>query len=129
MGSMSRSIKRHNTGVKSFERMTPHERAVAMARNGITHEDLQKSYDMGYADGRKNGIEVMSHTIYAAILLTLKEKGLSADDCYNTLMDIDHQTLFCFDSEELANEAFESTGIQLEWDQAVNRVRKVAQHD
>lgn len=129
MGSMSRSIKRKATGAKSFDRMTPHERAVAMARNGISHNDLQKSYDMGYADGRKTGIETMSHIIYAAILLTLKEQGMTDEECYDTLMAIDHQTLLCFDSEDIAAEAFESTGIQLEWDQGVNRVRKVAQHD
>lgn len=129
MGSMSRSIKRKATGAKSFERMTPHERAVAMARNGITHQDVQKSYDLGYADGRRAGIETMSHVIYAAILLTLKSKGFADDECFDTLMAIDHQTLLCFDSEDLANEAFESTGIQLEWDQGVNRVRKVAEHD
>lgn len=125
MGSMSRKIKRHNTGVKSFERMTTEERTIAMARHGITKEDLQKSYDMGFNSGDRFGREVMGHTVYAAILLVLKEKGFSEDELYDTLMAIDHQTIICFDSKEIADEAFESTGLQLEWDEAVNRVRKV----
>lgn len=128
--SMARSIKRQKQGAKSFDRMTTAERTQAMARFGIKPEDLQKSYDMGYADGQKDSVpkakEFTLKACYASFLITMIDHfGMSMDDAVARLRDMDDQFVLCFNDTDMVEEAFEKTGVHLNWGDPLERIEEV----
>lgn len=106
--------------------LTPVEQLRAQFyRNGITEADVQKAYEDGLQEGRKFAEDFAFHTIYAAFLITMIEKhGMDADEAVDTLIEIDRQVVVCVEDEEIADEAFKKTGIELHWDDAVERITR-----
>lgn len=106
--------------------LTPVEQLRAQFyRNGITEADVQKAYEDGLQEGRKFAEDFAFHTIYAAFLITMIEKhGMDADKAVDTLIEIDRQVVVCVEDEELADEAFRKTGVELHWDDAVERITR-----
>lgn len=104
--------------------LTPAEQLRAQYyRNGITEADVQKAYEQGAKDGRKFAEDFAFHTIYAAFLITLIDKhGMEMDKAVDMLIEIDKQTVLCVEDEELVEEAYQKTGVQLRWDDAVERI-------
>jgi len=104
--------------------LTPVEQLRAQFyRNGITEADVQKAYEQGTQDGRKFAEDFAFHTIYAAFLITMIDRhGMDADEAVDLLIEIDKQTVLCVEDTDLVDEAYEKTGVQLNWEDAVERI-------
>ena len=106
--------------------LTPVEQLkAAYFRNGITVADVQKAYEEGTKDGRKFAEDFAFHTIYAAFLITaIDHHGMDVDAAVDMLKEIDHQTVLCVQDEDLVTEAYEKTGVELRWEDAVGRITR-----
>lgn len=94
-------------------------------RNGITLDDLQKEYYRGAADGRKFAEDFAFHTIYAAFLITMiKGHGMGQEEAVDLLTEIDRQTVLCADDQELTEQAYRETGIELNWRDPIERITR-----
>ena len=104
--------------------LSPAERLKAsFYRNGITLEDVQKEYEKGLAEGRRFAEDFAFHAIYAAFLITMIDhKGMDQDEAVELLREIDRQVVVCVEDEELTEEAYEKTGVELRWKDALERV-------
>lgn len=105
---------------------TSTERKQAMLfRNGITLDDLQDAHKDGWTQGKEDTEQFCFHVIYAAILITMCEKhGWDADDAADLLKEIDRQVVTCIEDQEIVDEAYEKTGIQLSWTDPLERVQE-----
>ena len=130
MGSSLRQLRRQKQRMDAqfARRMDASSQELKMAalyKNGITVADLERERKAGLMDGKKITEDFCFHTIYAAILITMCEKhGWNADDAADLLKEIDQQVVVCIEDKELVNEAFEKTGIQLEWTDPVERIKE-----
>ena len=106
--------------------LTPVERLRAQFyRNGITEADVQKAYEQGTQEGRKFAEDFAFHAIYAAFLITMIDKhGMDMDEAVDLLIEIDKQTVLCVADTDLVEEAYEKTGVQLNWEDAVGRITR-----
>ena len=106
--------------------LTPVEQLRAQFyRNGITEADVQKAYEQGTQEGRKFAEDFAFHTIYAAFLITMIDKhGMDADEAVDLLIEIDKQTVLCVEDTDLVDEAYEKTGVELQWEDAVERIAR-----
>ena len=94
-------------------------------RNGITEKDVQKAYEKGAQEGRTFADGFAFHTIYAAFLITMIDKhGMDADEAVDLLIEIDRQTVLCVEDTDLVEEAYEKTGIELSWTDAIERITR-----
>ena len=67
----------------------------------------------------------MFHTIYAAFLITMIDgHGMDADQAVDMLTEIDKQVVLCVEDAELVEEAYRKTGVELNWDDALERITR-----
>lgn len=100
------------------------QKEAMLFRNGITLDDLEKKYQDGLMEGKELTEQFCFHVIYAAILITMVERhGWNADDVADLLKEIDRQVVICVEDEEIAEEAYEKTGVKLEWADPLERVQ------
>ena len=123
---MRRQKQRENRNVLAEISLTPEEELrLKFFRNGITEKDVQKAYEDGLKEGRKFAEDFAFHTIYAAFLITMIDKhGMDADKAVDLLIEIDRQTVICVEDNDLVKEAYEKTGIELSWTDAIERITR-----
>ena len=97
---------------------------AALFRNGLTFADVEREFKRGWEAGRKTAEDFAFHSIYAAVLIVMTQNhGWEPDDAADLLRQIDHQVVLCVEDADLAKEAFEKTGIELKWDDPLERVQ------
>ena len=123
---MRRQKQRENRNMLAKISLTPEEELrLKFFRNGITEKDVQKAYEKGAQEGRKFAEDFAFHTIYAAFLITMIDKhGMDADEAVDLLIEIDRQTVLCVEDTDLVEEAYEKTGIELSWTDAIERITR-----
>lgn len=123
---MRRQKQRENRNMLAEISLTPEEELrLKFFRNGITEKDVQKAYEKGAQEGRKFAEDFAFHTIYAAFLITMIDKhGMDADEAVDLLIEIDRQTVLCVEDTDLVEEAYEKTGIELSWTDAIERITR-----
>lgn len=123
---MRRQKQRENRNMLAEISLTPEEELrLKFFRNGITEKDVQKAYEKGAQEGRKFAEDFAFHTIYAAFLITMIDKhGMDADEAVDLLIEIDRQTVLCVEDTDLVEEAYEKTGIELNWTDAIERITR-----
>jgi hypothetical protein len=121
-----RQKQRQDRNTLAEIRLTPQEELrLKFFRNGITEKDVQKAYEEGLKEGRKFAEDFAFHTIYAAFIITMIDKhGMDADEAVDLLIEMDHQVVVCVEDSELADEAYEKTGVELHWDDAIGRIER-----
>lgn len=104
---------------------TPAEqRQAQLFRNGITLEDLKREREAGWMQGKEDVEQFCFHTIYAAILITMVEHhGWDGDKAADLLKEIDRQVVTCIEDQDIVDEAYRKTGIQLSWTDPLERVQ------
>ena len=119
-----RQKQRQDRNTLAEIRLTPQEELrLKYFRNGITEKDVQKAYEDGTKEGRRFAEDFAFHTIYAAFLITMIDKhGMDADEAVDLLIEIDRQTVICVEDNDLVKEAYEKTGIELSWTDAIERI-------
>ena len=123
---MRRQKQRENRNILAKISLTPEEELrLKFFRNGITEKDVQKAYEKGAQEGRKFAEDFAFHTIYAAFLITMIDHhGMDADEAVDLLVEIDRQTVLCVEDTDLVEEAYEKTGIELSWTDAIERITR-----
>ena len=123
---MRRQKQRENRNMLAEISLTPEEELrLKFFRNGITEKDVQKAYEKGTQEGRKFAEDFAFHTIYAAFLITMIDHhGMDADEAVDLLIEIDRQTVLCVEDTDLVEEAYEKTGIELSWTDAIERITR-----
>ena len=97
---------------------------AALFKNGITFDDVRAEYKRGWNDAKKFVEEFCFHTIYASVLIVLDEEGVERDRLPEILKKIDRQVVLCVEDKDLAEEAYEKTGLSLQWDDPIERVQE-----
>lgn len=121
-----RQKQRQDRNTLAEIRLTPQEELrLKYFRNGITEKDVQKAYEDGTKEGRRFAENFAFHAIYAAFLITMIDHhGMDADHAVDMLIEMDRQVILCVEDQELADEAYEKTGVELHWDDAVGRIER-----
>lgn len=104
--------------------LTPADRLkAAFYRNGITLDDMKKEYERGFKDGRKISEDFAFHAVYAAFLITMIDRhGMEQDEAIALLREMDNQVVLCIEDQELMNEAYEKTGVEINWSDSLERI-------
>lgn len=121
-----RAKQRQDRNTLAEIRLTPQEELrLKYFRNGITEKDVQKAYEDGTKEGRRFAENFAFHAIYAAFLITMIDRhGMDADQAVEMLIEMDRQVILCAEDQELAEEAYEKTGVELHWEDAVGRIER-----
>ena len=111
--------------LRQMEASPVERQKAALFRNGITFKDVENEKKAAFADGKKQAEEFSFHVIYAAILITMVEKhGWSSEDASDLLREVDKQVVLCVEDLDLTNEAYEKTGLKLEWQDPIERIQE-----
>lgn len=121
-----RQKQRQDRNTLAEIRLTPQEELrLKFFRNGITEKDVQKAYEDGTKEGQRFAENFAFHAIYAAFLITMIDHhGIDADKAVDMLIEMDRQVILCAEDQELADEAYEKTGVELHWEDAVGRIER-----
>ena len=88
-----------------------------LQRNGITIQDLEENYRIGYEDGLKEGQQWETKAFFAAICLALnKHFGFGAKRCHRILTEVYDTVCFNIDSQEIVQEVFDTMGLFISFD-------------
>ena len=97
-----------------------------LSQNGITPEDLEKNYDLGYSKGFSDASTPAVKGCYAAVCLALKElHGFGRDECKAVLEAMDQHILMSLSSMEAIDEVWEELGLRIEFEEAFDRIQEV----
>lgn len=97
-----------------------------LSQNGITPEDLEKNYDLGYHKGFSDASEPVIKGCYAAVCLALHDLyGFGKERCKKTLEAIDQHMLMSLTSMDAIEEVWEKVGIWLDFKDAFDRIQEV----
>ena len=67
----------------------------------------------------------MLETVYAAVILLMTEEyGFTHDQCVDLLEKLEDKTLYCFEHQDILQEAFEKTGIIIHFNDAIDRIEE-----
>lgn len=108
-----------------LEDWTQQQRLEALYQNGITAKDVEEVYHEGFVIGGNEMVIRTTRALYAIMCVVLSERGASQDECWQTIAEMDKRLLTYIDQDELAQEVLEKTGIELEFEEAIDRVRRV----
>ena len=106
--------------------MTKEDTLKALMKNGITADDLQRNYELGYTEGRSIGVNYTIKTAYAAACIALHElDGWGHKRCKRFLRRLDEIITTTLDSEEALDEALEKCGVHIVFKEALPEDRIV----
>lgn len=67
----------------------------------------------------------MLKAVYAAVIILMTEKyGFDQKQCLDLLTELEDKTLLALSNEEIVEEAFEKTGIQIDFRNAIDRIEE-----
>ena len=127
--SLNRQLRRQQErqAMRDWVRMDDRQRAVQLAKNGITKEYADSEYNRGHVAGFENGSHRTLMVVYAACVLELLDAGNSRDEALSFLKAVDNRVLTSIDAEEDITEVFNRTGVHFEFKDKFDRVREVEQ--
>lgn len=97
-----------------------------LQRNGITVADLKENYDKGWHDGFYESGDMVIRSCYAAICLALNDLyGFGQKRCMAVLNVMDQHLTMTLTSQEAIDEVYNRMGLQIEFQEAFDRVREV----
>lgn len=108
----------------AYKRMSHEQLMNAIAKNGLTVDDLKRCKQEGY----KQGVESAVATCYAAFCLSLKEQfGFGRERVLRALKCADEKVVYALDSYELIEEVFDQFGVRLDFHAAMadERIQEV----
>ena len=118
-------IRQERKALMEMETTEAEKLRAKFFRNGITLKDIQDSYEKGTQEGRRFAEDFAFRTIYAAFLITMIDHhGMKQEEAIALLKEIDSQVIVCVADEELTEEAFEKTGVELNWKEAIDRIEE-----
>ncbi len=105
----------------AYKRMGHDQLMSALAKNGITPNDLQTAKQDGY----KLGVESTMYTCYAAFCLVLDEEfSTDRETMIRVLQNVDDKVTFTLDSKEIIDEVLEKYGLKIEFRDSFDRIQE-----
>lgn len=120
---MNRRERRAQKKVKapSYHRLTIEERQEKLMKNGITPEDLKRSYENGYRHGFAEASPATFKTIYAAVCLTLNEMhGFGMKRCRDVLNAVDACVVDQLTSAEAIEAVYKKIGLEIDFGETLD---------
>jgi hypothetical protein len=105
------------------------EQAQRLTQQGISPDDLKKSYAKGHEDGFKAGTDKTLRTVYAGVVLELLEAGNTRDEAISFLKGLDNRLVISIDAGEDVEEVFQKTGVHLMLKEDFDRVKEVRMNE
>jgi hypothetical protein len=95
----------------------------AIAKNGLTVDDLKRCKQEGY----QMGVESAVIQCYAAMCLALNEQfGFGRERLLRALTAVDEKVVFAIDSAEMCEDVFKRFGIRMDFSQGMDRVQEAS---
>ena len=108
----------------AYMKLSKDARIDALIKNGITPDDLKKSFDEGYEAGFSDAAPSTFKTIYAAICLALNEMySFDAVHCMKTLKCVDRIVIEQLTSAEAIQAVYDKMGLELDFNDPLDVVR------
>ena len=119
---MKRAQRRaYQKSLPAYKKMGHEKLMAAIAKNGLTVEDLKKCK----AEGYQLGVESAVMQCYAAFCLALNEQfGFGRDRVLRALKAADDKVIFAVDSAEMIEEVFDRFGIRMDFRDGMERVQE-----
>lgn len=119
---MNRAQRRaYQKSLPAYKKMGHEKLMNAIAKNGLTVEDLKKCK----AEGYQLGVESAVMQCYAAFCLALHEKfGFGRERVLRALQAADEKVIFAIDSAEMIEEVFDRFGIRMDFRDGLERVQE-----
>lgn len=125
---MNRSQRRAQKKPKipAYRKLTIEERKEKLIKNGITPEDLKRSYENGYRQGFAEASPSTFKIIYAAVCLVLNAMhGFGMKRCRDVLNAVDACVVDQLTSEEAIEAVYEKIGLEIDFGEPLDaRVRE-----
>lgn len=119
-----RAVARGNRNL--INSMTKEAKTAALLRNGITVKDLEDNHRIGFEEGFSQAVKVTTGLTYAAIGIALHDIYKSdSEDIMRVLREVDRHVCNDISSLDAAEELLRKTGIQLDFDDPIERVQEV----
>lgn len=113
-----------------LKNMSRDAKKAALIRNGITVEDLEKNYHLGYDEGFSAAVRATGSLTYAAIGIALHDLYDFDDEAIlRVVREVDKHVTMDFSSLDAAEELLEKTGIRINFDDPVERIEEVDNHE
>lgn len=116
----------------AWKAMSPEERAHfkqaqeavdRIQRNGITIEELEQNYKLGYDAGVKDGCERTFETVFAAICLALHElHGFGSKRCMRVLNLVHDKTYYALSRQDIIDEVWATMKLRINFKNDVGEV-------
>lgn len=107
--------------------LTTEQKVAKLYRNGITGDDVRKSYDEGYHEGFVAAGREIIRTIYASEVRTLGKRGWKPKTIVQHLKALDDRVKNSLSSHEDIETALKETGIELDFDDPFDRVQEAGE--
>lgn len=119
---MNRQQRRaYQKSLPAYKKMGHEALMNAIAKNGLTVEDLKKCRQEGY----QLGVESAVMQCYAAFCLALNEKfGFGRERVLRALQAADEKVIFAIDSAEMCEEVYKHFGIKMDFRAGIDRVQE-----
>ena len=109
---------------KLVESMTIQQINERILQQGIGQADLDKALNDGRKSGFTEGGKLMTEVCYAAAIRVLcRDYGFDQEKLVEFLTEMDLMTLTVLDHREMIRETLEETGIELRFNDGVDRVQ------
>jgi len=121
---MNRQQRRaYKKSLPAYKKMSHDALMNAIAKNGLTVEDLKRCKQEGW----QQGVESAVIQCYAAFCLALNEQfGFGKERLLRALTAVDEKVVFAIDSAEMCEEVFKRFGIRMDFSQGMDRVQEAS---
>lgn len=100
------------------------QRKAQLFKNGITIEDLEQAEQKASKEAFGRASMVTLKTVYAAIALTMQERGADNDEIIGFLTTLDSKIMYAISDTDMIDEVLQETGIELRFDDPICRVHE-----
>ena len=104
---------------------TQNQILTELTRNGITPENLEKSFKEGFEAGFNAASPEITKTAYAAVVLALREEGFGQTRCKRVLTRMNDLILHTLYSIEAIDKVYEEIGLVLHLEDPLEPVQEV----
>lgn len=112
--------------VPAVMRKTKEQRIAALLKNGITPEDLQKSFD----EGVQQGITMSYKTSVAAACLALIDLyDFDGDKCHDVVVKMQEHTISTLTSLDAIQEVYKRVGLTLDFGDPLSWIQEAVDED
>ena len=95
--------------------MTKDQKIAALIKNGISPADLKTSYDEGYRQGWRQGVDGTYQICFAAVILALRElHNFNQDQLCGVAATMQEHIVHSLTSVEAVQEVYKQTGLILD---------------